>query len=702
MNPTIEPAPGNVRSAPSHSAASAQSPAVAPPGIEPEGAGSYGNNPACYSTGGALSDGRDKFRAALRRSWIIVLTGFVGLLAGLYVYRSSPPVFESRATIEIKRFKQDAAELSEDERVRLTGMGEIASIVEKFGMRKLYQAAAESHLFRDRRGLVPAKREYRLPWNLSQGGADNDGNAVADGGVVSSAALAGMMRGWVSVSWRENTTLIDLKARHTEPDVAKDTLQAVIEEYERLTDQSVEGSSKNTLKYIMDSAAEVKQALQDTETDLQRYMRGIELSADIENAQRKVLELEKRYLDRWPDLVEARKLVGILREEFSRELAQVLRLSPRENAIWAESEGDLKGLSPDELTDVRLRFVRTRSSVLQKDLESDRVLYDNLMTKLKEGQINQGHVAKHFELVDAPRLPGGPVAPDRAGLVRNGLAGGVAFGCCIVAGLGFLDRRVQSLRQLEALFPVPVIGAFPAMRQTPSPGSRPLVMADSEADDSEREPFRTLRASISLLDPESQPRTLLISSSLPSEGKSWLAANLAVAFAQKGERTVLIDADLRKPVQADIFGIGEDVPGLTDLIGGRHYSEAFHRAVPGLENLLVLPAGARCDNPSELLASNKVRDFLTNLPADRVIIDSAPLLPVADTLPLADASDCVFLVCHVGRTPMGAIEKAWQLLETNGNNTPRGLIANRLARRSKKGGYYSYEEGYRYGYGYGD
>ena len=692
MNPALEPPEKSVRTAPAQAAVPSQyyDPERPEPSLQQAG----------YAHSGVpLSDGRDKLRALLRRSWIIVLTGFAGLLVGMYVYRSSPPVYESRATIEIKRFKQAAAELSEHERVRLTGLGEIASIVEKLGMRRPYQAAAESHLFRERSGLVPARSEFRLPWKMSTPSDAAEGQGK---GTVSSTALAEMMRGWVDVSWRENTTLIDLRARHTEPDVAKDTLQAVIEEYERLMDQSVEGSSENTLKYIMDSAAEVKQALLTTETDLQRYMRSIELSADIENAQSKVLELEKRYLDRWPDLVEARKLVGILRQEFSTELAQVLGLSPREIAIWVESEGDLEGLSGDELTDVRLRFVRTRSSVLQKDLESDRVLYDNLMTKLKEGQINQGHVAKHFELVDAPRVLGDPVAPVKASLVRNGLAGGMAFGCCIVAGLAFLDRRVLSLRQLEARFPVPVIGAFPAMRKKPGPGSRPLVMADAEAGDSEREPFRTLRASISLLDPESQPRTLLISSSLPSEGKSWIAANLAVAFAQKGERTVLIDADLRKPVQSEIFGIDKDAPGLTDLIAGCDCSEASHRAVPGLENLVVLPAGSKCENPSEFLASKEVRKLLTSLPADRVIIDTGPLLPVADTLPLADASDCVFLVCHVGRTPMGALEKAWQLLETNGNNTPRGLIANRLARCSKKGGGYSYDGGYRYGYGYGD
>ena len=125
-------------------------------------------------------------------------------------------------------------------------------------------------------------------------------------------------------------------------------------------------------------------------------------------------------------------------------------------------------------------------------------------------------------------------------------------------------------------------------------------MADASADDTDREPFRTMRASITLLEPESQPRSLLISSSLPSEGKSWIAANLAVAFAQKGERTVLIDADLRRPALHKMLGASKD-RGLTDLLVSQ---DEAHSATVTVEShdakFDLLPAGPLPPSPSEL------------------------------------------------------------------------------------------------------
>jgi polysaccharide biosynthesis transport protein len=225
----------------------------------------------------------------------------------------------------------------------------------------------------------------------------------------------------------------------------------------------------------------------------------------------------------------------------------------------------------------------------------------------------------------------------------------------------------------------------------------------------EREPavveaVRTVRAGLVYLGDQDERKSFVVTSSVPGEGKSWLAANLAVAFAQQGDRTLLLDADLRRGTQSLPFNLERDLPGLTDILAKRlPLEEACHPS--GIDNLSIIPGGTRSPNPAELLGSKNLGPLLTELHQrfDRIIIDTAPIVPVSDTLPLAKLCQTVLMVFRIGKTPRAALRRSLKVLRAN-RTEPVGIIANRLPRTRgarSQAYYYSYYGGDHYSGYYG-
>ncbi|MEM9283872.1 MAG: polysaccharide biosynthesis tyrosine autokinase [Verrucomicrobiota bacterium] len=633
---------------------------------------------------------KDYFRWFLRRFWIFLLCLLGGFFLGLYIYSNTPETYQSYATIEIKRSKQEAADVDDSERIRMTGIGEILSASEKLKMPSLYTDIAASHLFANREGVV--RKEFNLPWEESF----EDLNS-AD---LSAGALGGMMQSWVSVRWREDTTLMDVIATHSSPEIARDVLVGLLSEYERSVESKVAGSSEDALEYILNTTDEIKAKLLALEKTNRLYNRCIELSLQIRESETRINEMEKRYLPKWPPLVEAKELARILREKFASELQQVLRVSEEERKFWEENESVLAGLDEKALTNAQIQLVSTRSSVLAREIEVEQQMFDNLTTKLKEGNFSKGYATKQFEVLQPPSLPTLPVGPDQLKILLKFTAGGGALGIAIIFLIGFLDPTVRTVSDLELLSAVPVIGAIPVGKFGKDRSDALALLSDKKSQATEA--IRTLRAGLTFLGDTDERCTFLITSALPGEGKSWVASNLALAFATQGDRTLMIDADLRRPVQNETFGYDGDHKGLTDHLSlGESLKEVIQKTQLS-ENLFLMSAGSRSANPAELLAGKQLPGLLDKLSEyfDRIIIDSAPLIPVSDTFPLVRLAQSVVLVCRIGKTPSAGIKRAIRIIGDNGKE-PVGIVANGLPRtRSKRayGYYYSYMGGGNYSY----
>lgn len=289
-------------------------------------------------------------------------------------------------------------------------------------------------------------------------------------------------------------------------------------------------------------------------------------------------------------------------------------------------------------------------------------------------------------------VPSGPSSPNAGFNLALGLLVGLALGVGIAVLWQVLDTRIRGERDVDAITKAPVIGGITF---DPNAIKRPLIVQD-DPHSVRAEAFRTLRTNLQFLDIESGARSFAITSSIPSEGKSTTAANLAIALADAGAHVAIIDADLRRPKLAEYFGI-EGAVGLTDVLISRA-TLADVLQPWGRGNLLVLPAGTVPPNPSELLGSRAMASVLHTLEEefDVVLIDLPPLLPFTDGALVSKLTRGAIVVVAAGRTHKGEFGGAIAALENVGAHVA-GIIMTMLP--SKGPDAYGYG-GYG-GYGYG-
>jgi succinoglycan biosynthesis transport protein ExoP len=286
-------------------------------------------------------------------------------------------------------------------------------------------------------------------------------------------------------------------------------------------------------------------------------------------------------------------------------------------------------------------------------------------------------------------VPETPIAPN----TQLNLAVGLFVGLVIGLGLAFLrevlDTRVRGERDVTAITSAPIIGGISF---DPSAVDKPLIVQD-DPHSVRAEAFRTLRTNLQFLEIESGARSFVITSSIPSEGKTTTSANLAIALADSGAQVVIIDADLRRPKVAAYMGL-EGAVGLTDVLISR--VELADALQPwGRGNLVVLPAGTVPPNPSELLGSRAMASLIHTLESefDVVLIDLPPLLPVTDAALVSKLTRGAIVVVAAGRTHKGELAGAISTLENVGANVA-GVILTMMPTKGPDA--YGYG---RYGYG---
>ncbi|NQX10903.1 polysaccharide biosynthesis tyrosine autokinase [Microbacteriaceae bacterium VKM Ac-2855] len=299
-----------------------------------------------------------------------------------------------------------------------------------------------------------------------------------------------------------------------------------------------------------------------------------------------------------------------------------------------------------------------------------------------------------LETVQAAAIPGSPVYPN----VRLVLGIGALIG--LVGGLVYafirntLDRRIKTAEMVERLFDLPVVGTLPIDKRltadnriVPEADTTDYVSADGRH--ALAESLRELRTNLQFMNVDSPPRIIVVTSPLPADGKSTVTANLAVTLAASGQRTVVVDGDLRKPTVAKAFGLVPGV-GLTDLLIGKAELQDVLQPWGPSGNLWILGAGSIPPNPSELLGSNGMDILLHEIAREAiVIVDAPPLLPVTDGAILTARTDGALVVISAGKTTTDELAKAIQNLERVSGHT-LGVILNRVPPRGQIGRGYGY------------
>ena len=409
-----------------------------------------------------------------------------------------------------------------------------------------------------------------------------------------------------------------------------------------------------------------------------------------------IANLAQRYKDKHPRMIQARSQLAELNRA-QREA--VLRLPPLLKSDYnnlVDNEKNLEAaLADQEKASLHLNQEEIPYKELQRDLDADNALYQSVLKRGNETDLTKDIQADPVQIVESATFSPVPISPVPSRVILLAVVGGLGTGVSIVALLYFLDRTIKTVDQAEHYLELPVLAAVPDMN---FPAQKGYLLMQRDPSSTAAEAFRTLRAGLSLLGPEDERKVLLFTSAVPSEGKSFCSTNYAVSLAQQGYRTLLIDADLRRPSIHKIFEMERALPGVTDCLVGRI---ALQKAAQPceVENLYVLAGGTRAPNPAELLSSQSFANLVEEATRsfDRVVIDSAPVLAVSDTLIITPHIQSLCLVVRSGKTPRNAVQRAVNMLSSMGNR-PVGLTLNRLPRKRGIGYYYYYSE---HGYGSG-
>jgi tyrosine-protein kinase Etk/Wzc len=345
----------------------------------------------------------------------------------------------------------------------------------------------------------------------------------------------------------------------------------------------------------------------------------------------------------------------------------------------------------------RYPTLEAQQSKLQSDVRTMQKMYDDLQSQLQVAQIAESAEGGSVRPIDFAVTPEFAVLPLRRRAMTLAAVIGLLLGVGLAVGLDKLDKSVRSAEEIAERMDVPVLGMIPVIRLTKREGPQPTdamsrLVSHIDPRSPVAEAYRSLRTNLAFARAAQRLHTMVLTSPGPADGKSTTAANLAITFAQQGQRTLVVDADLRRSVLDKTFGVAR-APGLTDVIvGNTTLAEAVKAS--HIPNLSVLPSGQHPPNPSELLGSSSMQAVLAEAKEmfDVVLFDSPPLLAVTDAAILSTMVDGTLLVVRMGATARDAVRRAvHQLRAVRGRLL--GAVLNDVDFR--KGSAYS-EYGYYY------
>ncbi len=314
-------------------------------------------------------------------------------------------------------------------------------------------------------------------------------------------------------------------------------------------------------------------------------------------------------------------------------------------------------------------------TLLKRDVDTNRQLYEGLLQKLKEAGISAGLKSNNYRVVDQAQPPRAPIEPNIPRNLGFALVLGLASGVGLAFLLEGLDNTVRTTEQAQMISGLPSLGMIPLGSKSAREGPNPkrLVIATSKEavelvtqvrpQSQMAESYRALRTSLLLSNLGAPPRVIMVTSALPQEGKTTTSINCAVVLAQKGVRVLLIDADLRRPSIHKTLGMAPH-SGLSNVLTGSTTLEQAITRTAVLPNLFVLAAGTPPPNPAELLASSNMRDVLAQLREqyDHIVIDTPPSLSVTDAVVLSPRADAVVLVIRSAQTTKQALRRSRDIL----------------------------------------
>jgi succinoglycan biosynthesis transport protein ExoP len=468
-----------------------------------------------------------------------------------------------------------------------------------------------------------------------------------------------------------------------------------------------------------------------------------ETRSQLLEAETELAGLQDRYGHRHPRHIAAAKKIESLQAALAANVAKAGDVLRRQYEAALQTELKLQeALQDQEQAALELNNLAIPFNVLQREVETDRAMYESVVMRMKETSVSGGIENAPYTLVEEPMVPARPSHPRVVRSLVLAVLLSTMLGVAGVVAHDMTDSSLRSIDEAEGSLGLPSLAGVPDHRPAGLARFREVVAREGKelperwrkardlagrqregmpvgSDDwhdvvrpaaedrtlrekypiavlddpssSLAEAYRTLRANIAMLGPEERRRTVLFVSAIPEEGKTYTSLNTAVALAQQGHKTLLVDVDLRRPsLHGALLGAKESPRGLTDVFSSNAALVDVIQSTE-IENLSFLAAGSRAPNPAELLGTADLHAVVQELAVryDRVIFDTAPVNAVSDALVLAPHVNQTILVVRAGRTPRRVVTRAIGLLRKSGARLG-GFVLNRVPNGIGAGYYYYY------------
>lgn len=399
-----------------------------------------------------------------------------------------------------------------------------------------------------------------------------------------------------------------------------------------------------------------------------------ELKADISRLEQEYTEKAQKFKADWPLMSQLKEKIAIAKQLLEQEKANIYNstlsaakreyLEARQMEVCFKEELDELGKKSQDLLAANIKY-----NVMNSDLQTNKKNLEDLLKRSSETGISAklGNImAGNIWVVDRAEIPDSIYKPKKKLNIALSIIVGLLLGTGLAFFFDYLDNTIKTIEDVEKYVKISVLGIIPKQLSQHTRQRTPVnaekinsevdLISFQEAKSKTAEAFKEVRTSILLSSPDNPPRTFLITSNLPKEGKTFVSLNMAITFTQIGKKILLIDTDLRKPRIHKILNLKNSVGISNYLSGNADFNEIFQKSY--ILNLSVITSGPLPPNPSELINSKNfitLLDYLkNNNEFDHIIFDSPPILSVTDPTILASKVDAVILVIQGGKTPRDA------------------------------------------------
>ncbi len=366
----------------------------------------------------------------------------------------------------------------------------------------------------------------------------------------------------------------------------------------------------------------------------------------------KINESEQVYGEKHPKVVTLFADKENIEKSFKSEISGVISSYNIElKMLDNEMKKNRKMLAESQKEAIDLNKLDINYSKLRREVETNKKLYDIVLERSKEADLSALLKNNNIRMIDRALISKIPVKPRKQIILLAGFAIALVLASLAVFLVEFFDTKFKSFKEVEAISQKSLLGIIPKFQQIETSQFKEIAFEDKSGKNLAVEAFRSLRTNIKLSNPDSKLKVMLVTSSVPHEGKTIVSSNLASSYSVAGKKVLLIDADMRKPRVHKVFGLKNE-KGLSTLIVGEHsMDDAINKNV--YEGLDVITAGIIPPNPAELLESARFADILKEFSEiyDVVIIDTPPLTPVSDAATIAPLTDGIILAVNISNTP---------------------------------------------------